>query len=153
MGENPSEKLNRIFDMTEEVLLDQDKQLTTIETRVLDEDKHAEEDEILSFQTLKTDYFFIKETVIENILLGKTLLKTVVEKMEDDVTIDEKAVLTCVELIKANNISLKQLSNIFKEIKEIEKMNRGEPLIKGESGGQTTNYFVGNLNDVLKLKK
>lgn len=114
-------------------------------------DSELDEYDIISIRTLRKDYNYIKESVIENVELGKKLLRKAMEDIEGDYDINPDIIEAISSLIKANNTSLKDLSKIFKEIKEIENLKRKSLNPNFNNGSETKNFiFTGNLQSLLE---
>lgn len=153
------EELENIFNLAEGVLEDlEDDFDDTVEYEVipmenteilLEEDSNLEDGEIISLKTLREDYFFIKESIKNNVNLGKKLLDKAMESVDGDFEISPEMIESISSLLKANNLSLKDLSKIYKEIKQVEQLRNGgrSPALKFQ---QNNVIFKGDITSLLE---
>lgn len=168
------DKLNEVFDLTSEVLdsiniddttdttnstdrssIKTERSLVVNENRtpktLTEINSELNDYDIISIKTLREDYNYIKESIISNVEFGKTLLNKAMENISGDFEVSPEMIESISSLIKANNSSLKDLSKIYKEIKDIENSKRKSvPPDSSDKKSNTNFIFTGNLQSLLE---
>ena len=110
---NKLDRLNQFFDITQSTVDEITKEVDTIDDfEVIDEDENS----IITLSLLKSDFGFIRKTLIDNIENGKK----VIDKLSLEIEVEQQSAGSVIsayaELVGTINSSLKLLSSSYKDI-------------------------------------
>lgn len=142
---NKLDKLNQFFDITQSTVDEITKEVETIEEPVIVLDD--EDNSIITLSLLKSDFHFIRQTLINNIENGKR----VIDKISLEIEVEEQSAGSVIsayaELVGIINSSLKLLSSSYKDIIDmnikLNKMQKEEDSQGDKKGGDKTNIEGG----------
>ena len=151
------DKLNTYFDVTTSTV---DELTTYIEKTVPDEPstesilENENENILIPLSLLKKDFYMIRDTLIETISSGKTVIKELATKLQMDEGATNGSVISAyAELVGVINNSLKLLTSSYKDILELQKIvnnTKEDPKSLTINGDITVGM---NLSDTIREMK
>jgi len=145
-------KLNEIFEIAEETvheIIIEENKLDNLPTIYVEEN---EEEDLVSYGTLKADLKIIRETLMGSVMKGKLIIDQITIDIVENGMVDAKLVDAVANLIKSTNSSLKELSSIFKDMQELDdKKKKKAPEQTGPVSNTQNNIFVGNASQLMEL--
>ena len=113
---NKLDKLNEFFDITESTVQEIAKQVEDID---YEEVSSEIDDNIITIDLLKKDFLFIRETLLETVKNGKTVIGKLSLEIEVQEGSSGNVISAYAELVATVNNSLKLLSGTYKDIIEM----------------------------------